>query len=400
MRASALALALLAALAVAGCRERGGDAEPASPTRTQAADTPGPTVVRLPAATATPVPDDTPTDYTDPNRWICRPGKPATPCTDDLTAMVLEPGGAASVVTVRPLADAPIDCFYVYPTVSTDRSVNSDLQPDAAERNTVLAQAAPFGQACRVFAPVYRQLTVSALTSGRFGDSQAGARAYSDVVGAWQHYLANDNGGRRVVLIGHSQGASVLERLIAEHVDTYPEARALLAGAILLGTSVSVPEGKSVGGDFKSIPGCGPEQHSGCVVSYASFNAASPPPAASLFGRASGAGNQALCTDAAKLSGKPAELWIPASGFRLSARTGPAAALSPDTTFVVYRGLADVECRRTNAHSYLAVAVNAAGAAWGVALPPYINGEVWGLHNLDVSLLMGNLVALVEGWAP
>ena len=78
---------------------------------------------------------------------------------------------------------------------------------------------------------------------------------YEDVRAAWRHYLAHDNGGRGVVLIGHSQGARILARLIAHEIEGKPEQR-LLAGALILGFDVEVPEGKDVGGTFKTIPLC------------------------------------------------------------------------------------------------------------------------------------------------
>ncbi len=51
---------------------------------------------------------------------------------------------------------APVDCFYVYPTVSTDTTTYSERVPDAAERLVVKLQLARFGTKCRLFAPMYR----------------------------------------------------------------------------------------------------------------------------------------------------------------------------------------------------------------------------------------------------
>ncbi len=292
----------------------------------------------------------------------------------------------------------PLDCFYVYPTVSTDLGVNSDLQPGNSERGVVIAQAAPFVSACRVFAPVYRQLTLSALSSGRFSDAAGGATAYSDVVAAWEHYLEHDNGGRKVVLIGHSQGAGVLKRLIKEHIDGDAANRELLAAAFLLGTSVSVPTGADVGGDFKNIPACRSARQLGCVVAYSSFNEASPPPPSSLFGRVAGTRNEALCVDPAGLTGGGLISWFSSSSFRLSTSTGKASEVTSDADYIVYSGLVSSRCAREGSFSYLSVAVNVEGKAWGISLPPFITGEVWGLHNLDVSLSVGNLVELVNGY--
>jgi pimeloyl-ACP methyl ester carboxylesterase len=277
--------------------------------------------------------------------------------------------------------------------------VNSDLEPNAAETNTVIAQAAPFGQVCRLFVPVYRQLTVSALTTGHFTDAAGVATAYGDVVAAWEYYMEHDNQGRGFVLIGHSQGASVLKRLIAEHIDGEPAVRSRLVSAILAGTAVSVPRGKDVGGDFENIPACRTSTQRGCVVVYSTFNADSPPPALSLFGRVAGINNEALCVNpAAPARGETGELsfWLAASSFRNFATSGPAAAVRPTSGYGVADGLIDAKCTTSGQFSYLEVKLNAAGSALGLSLPAFLTGEVWGLHILDMSLTMGNLVELVR----
>ena len=68
---------------------------------------------------------------------------------------------------------------------------------------------------------------------------------------AWNHYLKNDNNGRGVVLIGHSQGSGVLSQLIRNEIDGKP-IQSRIISALLLGTNVAVPKGKDVGGAFKT----------------------------------------------------------------------------------------------------------------------------------------------------
>ena len=55
------------------------------------------------------------------------------------------------------------------------------------------------------------------------------ALAYDDVRDAWNEYLAHDNHGRGVVLIGHSQGTRVLIQLVKEEIDGKPIHLAILA---------------------------------------------------------------------------------------------------------------------------------------------------------------------------
>ena len=45
--------------------------------------------------------------------------------------------------------DAKADCFYVYPTISRDPDVSSDLVPGLEEQATAAVQAARFGSVCR-----------------------------------------------------------------------------------------------------------------------------------------------------------------------------------------------------------------------------------------------------------
>jgi hypothetical protein len=95
---------------------------------------------------------------------------------------------------------SPEAIFRVYPTISTDPGHNSDLIPgDDQELFVVHQQAARLGSVCRVFAPVYRQVTLTSLVAGTTTAADR-AMAFADVLDAWKHYIANDNGGRGVLL--------------------------------------------------------------------------------------------------------------------------------------------------------------------------------------------------------
>jgi len=143
-----------------------------------------------------------------------------------------------------------------------------------------------------------------------------GQGGYADVLEAWRWYLAHESGGRGVVLIGHSQGAVMLTKLLSEEIDGKPVQQQLVS-ALLLGGLVMVPPGKDVGGSFKSLPLCRSDRQLGCVIAYATFRDRLPPPATSRFGRAAN-GLRAACVNPANL----VPLAARASQFRISPPRG------------------------------------------------------------------------------
>ena len=349
-----------------------------------------------------------PVDYADGANWLCRPGRQDA-CTIDEGATAVAASGKLTPVPFKAAVAPKIDCFYVYPTVSHDLTPNSDLIPGPEEKGVVEQQFARFSARCRTFAPMYRQVTLTALTALMAGKPVTADRglAYRDVKAAWDHYLAHDNKGRGVVLIGHSQGSGVLTQLIKEEIDGKP-VQARLVSALLLGTSLAVPKNADVGGAFKAIPACRRPEQTGCVVAFASFRATSPPPANSRFGRVAGEGLQALCVNPAALGGGRATLhaYLAAKGTDITQTPTPApvfvnggAPLS--TPFATVPGLLSGECVSANGFTYLAVTINADPADPRV---DDIRGDVrvidtvlkdWGLHLIDVNLVMGDLLTLV-----
>jgi hypothetical protein len=189
--------------------------------------------------------------------WLCQPGHQPDPCTPGLSTTVYSPT-LHKLRVIRPQAvrHPRIDCFYVYPTVSDQKGPTANLRIDPEERSIALYQAARYSQECRVFAPMYRPITLPALYAGT-PVSPAGLKLpLADVRSAFSTYLNKYNHGRGFVLIGHSQGSFVLRELIAKDVDPKPAVRARLVSAILLGGNVLVRRGSGVSGDFQHVPAC------------------------------------------------------------------------------------------------------------------------------------------------
>lgn len=349
--------------------------------------------------------DDDP--YARSEAWLCRPGA-SDLCSAPVVATVVQSDGSRATRVLKPNPAAPIDCFYVYPTVSEDPAGNSGMTSGPGEKRAVAQQFAAFASVCRPFAPIYRQVTIAGVEAVlRHEPLPVDFKLpYEDVRAAWRHYLAHDNDGRGVVLIGHSQGARILARLIAHEIEGKPEQR-LLAGALILGFDVEVPEGKDVGGTFKAIPLCRSAGQSGCVVAYETFPASSLPPDDSRFTHPETPGTEIACTDPAALAGGKLDP-ILATRTNLIGKPpldpGWAAFVKPlDAPFVSLPGIASGHCVEGPGASYLSVSINSphAPGAWPATLPGELvmDGRLlksWGWHLIDVNVAMGNLIDFVS----
>src|SRR4051812_45681343 len=97
-----------------------------------------------------------PNDYADGKAWLCRPGRQDA-CAIDESTTVVAADGKLTKESWAADPNAAIDCFYVYPTVSTDQTPNSDMNADPAETNVIKQQFARFASKCKPYAPMYRQ---------------------------------------------------------------------------------------------------------------------------------------------------------------------------------------------------------------------------------------------------
>jgi hypothetical protein len=354
------------------------------------------------AQEASPVPD-----YADPGNWLCIPGR-IDPCGAPLPTTALNANGYGSTGLVRPAEAPQVDCFYVYPTVSRDPSLNSNLEAGPEEIAAVSVQFARFSTVCRTFAPLYRQMTLAAIGRAVAGENVLAnfALAYGDVLAAWRHYLQHNNQGRPFVLIGHSQGTIHLTQLLAREIEGRPEAELMLS-AMLIGYNIEVPEGRLVGGTFSRTPLCTRTGQTGCVISYVSFRATNPPPAGALFGRAVGAGMTVACTNPAAIdrtgSTSMDSYWYAGgSAAREPSTIRWSSQGNPPTPFVRTEGLVSGSCVNRGNVGYLSLMVNADPAdvrTDEIAGDVLIGGQLqpgWGMHLADVSVAQGDLIRLIE----
>lgn len=347
------------------------------------------------------------TDYGNLANWLCHPDNFEDACDRDLSATIIASDGQFTRESWPDDPDPAIDCFYAYPTTSLDESGNSDLIPaEQEELITAHIQAARFRSQCRIFAPLYRQVTVSAIRAMIRGESTASERevAFADIKSAWDYYLSHENQGRGFMLIGHSQGASLLRDLIAAEIDGRPIQKQLVS-AMIVGSAVNVPPGHAVGGTYQHIPLCRSVQQTGCIITFFSYRDRLPPAADAYFGRIQG-DSMPGCTNPAALAGGKGELtsYFSTVG-EISLRYGgykpwTTPTQPVETPFVRVPGMIFAECVRKNGFSYLQISVvsdSEDARADDIVGDYWIDDEIipaFGLHLIDMNLTIGNLVEI------
>jgi hypothetical protein len=340
--------------------------------------------------------------------WLCKPGLKSNPCTAGLGTTVISPTGEAQGTLTPEKAKSPkIDCFYVYPTVSDQKTIQATRRIDPEQRSIALFQAARYSSECRVYAPMYRQITLAGLLKPDAVTAKMRASSYADVRDAWRDYLKHDNKGRGVVFIGHSQGTFVLRQLIAKEVDGHAAVRRRMVSALLLGGNVLVKKGKKDGGDFRHIKACTSATQLRCVVAFSTFG--ETPPATAVFGRAgigrslipdqNTKGTEVLCTNPAALGGGSA----PLTSLYPSAPFAPGSTIGSLTTLV---GLPTprVATPWIEGQAFTGACTSEGGInvlkITGLTGAPVLRplpDATWGLHLVDANIALGDLVTLVHG---
>jgi hypothetical protein len=338
--------------------------------------------------------------------WLCKPGLASNPCTSSEEATVELANGASFTEHAQPAKNPPIDCFYVYPTVSSQFTENANLEIGPEEKQIAIDQASRFSQTCKVYAPIYPQLTIPAIDTPGGITPEGSARAYVGVLTAFEEYLAKYNDGRGFVLIGHSQGSAMLEQLIKEQIDPNPALRKKLVSAILLGGNVIVPKGKPVGAMFKNVPACENAAQTHCVVAYSSF--LEEPPNPSYFGRVASPllggtvseeeleNDEVLCVNPSLLvqSSHAGPLLRYESTEPFPGLLGEyVKAPKASTPWVAYPGQYTGQCEHANGATWLQL-TDVGGPQDKREQIEEVLGPLWGTHLEDVNVALGNLVGL------
>lgn len=146
-----------------------------------------------------------------------------------------------------PIAPAPaksVDVFYLYPTAWTDTSADPENPHICAiDEPTMLTQApqafarqaTAFATVGNIFAPFYRQDNGSSVDRLNI----ISGVPTLDGVAAFDYYVKHYNNGRPFILVGHSQGATVLSNLLSGYMSDNPGVYENMVAAYVLGHPIT-----------------------------------------------------------------------------------------------------------------------------------------------------------------
>jgi pimeloyl-ACP methyl ester carboxylesterase len=341
-----------------------------------------------------------PLGYAGERHWLCKPGMTDDQCFENsIDSTVVATNNSTTLEVHTGSADHDFDCFYIYPTVDLAGAPgnHTDFSDISLELDPLLGQAARLSDTCRIFAPLYRQITFTS-----FGDPGAAEfldNAYRDVEAAWNHYLTEHNNGRNFVVMGHSQGTFMTTRLIQEHIDNDAGLRARMITALLIGGSVAVPDGLKIGGTFANIPLCTSASEVNCAIAYRTYAETHPPIGGSNI---QDPVLDTACTNPVALGGGPGMVnAYLAQQSNQPLFAGAVTDLGFGEPFIRYDSFYEVECvKDSDNRSYLEI--RARPGIGDVRTDPVNYGDLvlspaaLGTHILDYHFVMGDLVDLVE----
>jgi Protein of unknown function (DUF3089) len=184
-------------------------------------------------------------DYADRAGWALMPVRPQAPSD----------------------AEPAADVFFVGPTVYDGgadwNAPTNDAKADRLFRRVMAPNyAGPFVDVGRIFAPRYRQASLYSLLTLREDAREARRFAYDDVARAFEAYVATDNQGRPVFVVGVEQGGTLAARVVREALARQPALRHRLVAVYLIETITPITD--------TGIPACANPEQTGCLAAWAS----------------------------------------------------------------------------------------------------------------------------------
>ncbi|MFV8750077.1 DUF3089 domain-containing protein [Nannocystaceae bacterium ST9] len=316
----------------------------------------------------------------------------------NLDTTIVHPDLSTEVIHPERPEDPDLDIFFVHPTVNLSPALGNDDLSDLANTKAFVAESvARFSTIGRVITPLYHSATAGAFLPGNRAVRDAYFEiAYQDVEDAFTHYLANHWNGRKLVLMGFSQGSIMTRMLLQRFIAGHPDLMSRVVVVMPLSGDFQVD---SV--DF--VPPCEDDDQTGCYVTYHAFvdgfGPSDTPP--STVG-------EWVCSDTAACTPVTDDGVLSMSYFSLpqvpGALPGDALADIPieiDTPFMAFPEFYAADCVDEGGEYLQVQQADLDDERWtpiDYTHPFASNAPPFGLglHIFDFSLGMGDLLELVE----
>ncbi|MHB1413784.1 MAG: DUF3089 domain-containing protein, partial [Chloroflexota bacterium] len=146
-------------------------------------------------------------------------------------------------------------------------ALDSPVLNQITDQGTLRHQASVFNGSAKIYAPRYRQATLSSFLDRTGSGWRALDLAYGDVKQAFEYYLRHFNEGRPIIVASHSQGSWHVLRLLADYFEGKPLYEQLVA-AYAIGTPLPLDKFSRT---FQQIkPAAGPDD-TGCIVDWNTY---------------------------------------------------------------------------------------------------------------------------------
>lgn len=220
----------------------------------------------------------TPTNYAAPQNWVINHNLGKHIPIDPSYTIVQPDTNIRTVVTLPYDTTSLYNIFCVYPTIPTGGGIGVHVHPLAFDSATVVPivtdMFSQYGRYGKIFTPYYRQANGATFTSTNKNNQAVTLdTALTDVIAAFNYFYTNCNNGKKIILIGHSQGSVLLGMMLRYFEMTNPSILSDIDFSVLPGfrTGPHTLNSSNTGGWFQNYPICQTPSDLNCIMTWQTF---------------------------------------------------------------------------------------------------------------------------------
>lgn len=224
----------------------------------------------------------TPTDYSLKRNWVINHNIGSHLPIDPSYTIIKPDTNQKVVINLSYDTFSGFNIFCIYPTIPKGGGFGAKTNPLAFDSNEVrpivLDMFSQYGKYGKLFVPYYRQANVATFTNPGNKKNQALAldTALVDVIASFNYFLQNHNNGKKIILLGHSQGSVLLAMMLRFFERTNPSILNNIAFSVLPGfqTGPHTAKGKSTAGWFEKYSICQTPEEVNCMMTWQTYRLA------------------------------------------------------------------------------------------------------------------------------